>query len=72
MDGLDSLIRKTIESGELEVTYGQRKRITLTLEKEKISRLKEIAKLEKSYLRDVVSRIVGEFIEEYEEKKGEA
>jgi hypothetical protein len=67
-DGLDALIRRTIETSQLEVNYEARKRLVLTLEKEKLEKLKAIAKQEKTYLKDIIGRIVEEFLDEYQGK----
>ena len=69
--GLDSLIRSTIETSEMEVNYAARKRVTFTFEKGKLEKLKRIAKLEKSYMRDIIGQLLSEYIEDYESKKGD-
>lgn len=71
MTGLDALIRRTVESGEIErnVKDGV-KRLTVTFDKAKIAKLKRIARLEKAYLKDILGELVEDYIHQYEEKKG--
>jgi hypothetical protein len=70
MGGLDALIRRTIENSEIEVNYHVRKRVTFTFEKDKLEKLKKIAKTERAYLKDIIGKIVAEYIDKYEEEKG--
>jgi hypothetical protein len=69
--GLDILIRRTVERGEIEEdkTTGTR-RLTVTFDKEKLSKLKVIARMEKAYLKDILGDIVAEYIKKYEQRKG--
>jgi hypothetical protein len=73
LSGLDRLIRRTVESSDMRVeekpAYG-RKRLTVTFEKKKVEKLKKIARIEKSYLKDILGDLVADFIKEYESKKG--
>lgn len=70
-DGLDALIRRTIESSEIDLRYdGAKKRIAFSFEQEKLAKLKQIAKLEKTFLKDMIARIVADYIREYEQQKG--
>lgn len=70
-DGLDALIRRTVESTEIELHYDEsRRRVVLTFDREKLSKLKQIAKMEKTLLKDMISRVVADYIKEYEHKKG--
>lgn len=72
--GLDRLIRRTIESSDMSISEDKpsdgRKRLVVTFEKDKVEKLKKIARLEKAYLKEILSDLVGNFIEEYESKKG--
>lgn len=70
VSGLDSLIRQTIETTELEVNYEIKKRVTLIFDKQKLEKLKEIAKREQAYLKDLVNDLVEQYIDSYESKKG--
>lgn len=60
--GLDSLIRSTIETGQL-VEKSKKKRISFTFDENRIEELKEIAKQEKARVRDIVGELIAEYIE---------
>ncbi len=72
--GLDALIRQTVESSEMELNEQpdtpKKKRITFTFDKDKVEKLRSIAKLEKAFIKDIVDEIVSEYIKGYEENKG--
>lgn len=69
--GLDMLIRRTVEKGSVEADRKTgTKRLTVTFDKEKIQKLKRIARMEKAYLKDILGELVGEYIEKYESEKG--
>ena len=71
MTGLDVLIRRTIESGEVEENRREgKKRLTVTFDKSKIAKLKKIARIEKAYLKDILGDLVEEYINRYEQEKG--
>ncbi len=74
MTGLDQLIRRTIENSDMQVTEEKpgsgKKRLVVTFEKEKVDKLKKIARLEKAYLKEILNDLVANFIKEYESKKG--
>lgn len=71
-DGLDSLIRLTIETSQIELKYDDtKKRVAFSFDQEKLEKLKQIARLERKMLKDVIARVVGDYIREYEKKKGE-
>lgn len=70
VSGLDALIRRTLETGEAEINYEQRKRVTFVFEKNKIDKLKSIAKSQKMYMKDILKDIVEEYIEEFEKTGG--
>lgn len=66
VSGLDSLIRQTIEVREVRSNdKGKTKRITVAVERKNVDKLKEIARKEKIYLKDIVSEIVKEYIQSY-------
>lgn len=70
--GLDMLIRRTVERGAIEEDQATgTKRLTVTFDKEKLKKLKTIARLEKAYLKDILGKIVAEYIQEYEQQKGD-
>lgn len=69
LSGLDSLIRKTVEPKSMDLLEKPTRRLTLSFDHQKLEKLKSIARLEKTYLKNIIDEIVGEFIEEYEQKK---
>jgi hypothetical protein len=71
LGGLDMLIRRTVERGAVEEDQvtGTR-RLTVAFDKEKLNKLKIIARMEKSYLKDILGDIVEEYIRRYENQKG--
>lgn len=67
ISGLDALIRSTIEPQELEpLPEKNTKRVTLVIDKEKLSKLKTIARAERTYIKDIIDDMVSEFISQYE------
>jgi hypothetical protein len=64
--GIDALIRSTLETSEMEVQSGKTKRVTFFFDEGKVERLKAIAKQENIYMREVISRIVAEYLARYE------
>lgn len=71
MNGLDALIRQTVESSMMEVEPApalSKKRVTFVFDKQKLSRLKRIAKIERAYLKDIIGDLISEFIDDYEER----
>jgi len=71
MSGLDALIRATVEpTSRVDTKSKAIRRMTVAFDEEKLSKLKRIARMEKAYLRDVIDRIVAEYIDEYESEKG--
>ncbi len=63
--GIDALIRETVKTSKVEVPK-DKKRVTFIFEKDKIDKLKTIARLEKAYLKDIVNQLVSEYIAKYE------
>jgi hypothetical protein len=69
--GLDSLIRQTIDVSELTRDENSgKKRLTVAVDKGKLEKLKTIAKLENSYLKDIMVALIDEYISEYIQEKG--
>lgn len=61
--GLDSLIRQTVEQSEIKA---EKKRVSFTFETEKIDKLRQIAKLEKARIRDIVNELITDYIQQHE------
>ena len=73
LSGLDALFRRTIEKSEDEEEIKIErniKRVSFTFHKDRLLKLKTIAKMEKSYLKDIISEVVSEYIDDYEKKTG--
>ena len=69
MSGLDSLIRTTVDPSQTRYEELPTRRLTIVFDEKKLSKLKEIARMEKTVLRDIIDDIVAGFILEYERKK---
>lgn len=69
---LDMLIRNTVEPAKIEIEGQEpkRRRITLTFEPQKLEKLRNIARVERAMLKDIINDIVGEYIQKYEVDKG--
>lgn len=63
--GIDALIRSTLETSEIEIS-GKSKRVTFFFDERKLDKLKELARRENVYLREIVSRIVAEYVSRIE------
>lgn len=61
--GLDSLIQSTIDPDKIRKSTKNARRLTIMLDKEKVEKLKKIAKLEKTYLKYIIRDIVSEYLE---------
>ncbi len=66
LSGLESLLRKTIDSEELD--NETKRRIVVIIESGKVERLKSIAKAESLFLKDIIERCVNLFLDDYEHK----
>lgn len=64
--GIDALIRRTSTENreEFKSSSPLKKRLTFSLEKKKIEKLKDIAKAKKAYLKDIVDDIISQYLEE--------
>lgn len=69
LSGLDTLIRETVHPKSMDLLDKPTRRLTLTFDHQKLEKLKHIARLEKTYLKDIIDEIVGEFINDYEKNK---
>lgn len=70
MGGLDSLLRSTIDPAHIRLDSSSTRRLTLVFDEDKLKKLKSIARVEKTYLRDIIDEIVADFIKAYEQEKG--
>ena len=68
--GIDSLIRQTVDIGAIEQDELGKKRISFSVDRTKLDKLKTIARLEKAYLKDVLSKLIDEHIQKYIADKG--
>ena len=69
--GLDVLIRHTADLTKEEMmTTSFQKRVTFVYDREKIARLKSIAKKNKLYMKDIIGKAVSAWLEEYERDNG--
>ena len=68
--GLDALIRKTVDYTNAnfeEEDINQTKRLTISVNKRKLKKLKEIAKKEKVYLKDILGKLISEYVSKFNE-----
>ncbi|MCP3932948.1 MAG: hypothetical protein GY705_28080 [Bacteroidetes bacterium] len=70
LSGLDALIRRTVEDSTMELQQSAIKRVTFAFDRGKFDKLKSIAKTEKAYLKDILGKIVSQYIDEYEKEEG--
>ncbi|MCB0530766.1 MAG: hypothetical protein H6574_11060 [Lewinellaceae bacterium] len=71
MSGLDTLIRQTVDVRELtEDEQSGKKRLTVAIDREKLLKIKTIARLENAYLKDLMVQLIDEYIREYTTEKG--
>ena len=67
LSGLEALLRKTIDSEELD--NETKRRIVVIIDSGKVEKLKLIAKEESIFLKEIIERCVNLFLEDYERKK---
>jgi hypothetical protein len=71
LGGLDALIRQTVDVQEIATDEAAgKKRLTVAVDKNKLDKLKTIARLENSYLKDLLAGLIDEYIVEYKQRKG--
>lgn len=69
--GLDVLIRHTSNlSKEEMMTTSFQKRVTFVYDREKVAKLKSIAKENKLYMKDIIGKAVSAWLKEYERDNG--
>ncbi len=64
--GLDALIRETVDTSLVGFEHAPIKRFTIMFENKKIEKLKNIAKQERAFVKDLVGDVLTEFINNYE------
>lgn len=70
MEGLDALIRSTVEPSRVQFDqHAATRRLTLQFDERKLEKLKTIARMEKTLLRDIIDSIVEEYISRWEKEK---
>jgi hypothetical protein len=71
LTGLDALIRQTIDVQEITTDEASgKKRLTVTVDRSKLEKLKTIARLENAYMKDLLVHLIDEYIEEYTQERG--
>jgi hypothetical protein len=70
MEGLDALIRSTVEP-RVQFDQHSMRRLTVQFDERKLEKLKTIARMEKTLLRDIIDSIVEEYISRWEKEKRE-
>lgn len=66
--GIDSLIRSTVEGSIMQIeSTSNKKRVSFVFDKEKLKKLKSIAKVKKAYLKDVIDEVVAEYLSKHDE-----
>jgi len=62
--GIDLLIKGTLEGSKriVENVAPQKKRVTFILDKEKLAKIKSIAKSEQAYIKDIFDRVVSDYL----------
>ncbi len=69
--GLDALIRQTIDIQEINADeISGKKRLTVSVDKSKLEKLKTIARLKNAYLKDFLIEVLDGYIEDYVKEKG--
>jgi hypothetical protein len=71
LTGLDALIRQTVDIHEVVADENTgKKRLTVTVDKAKLEKLRTIARLENAYMKDLLVQLIDAYIEEYVQQKG--
>lgn len=67
-EGVDALIRSTLETSTMEIAPGKTRRVTFFFEPGKVEQLKALAKEENIFMREKISQIVAEYLEQFESR----
>jgi hypothetical protein len=68
LSGLDALICSTVDTSLMGLEHAPIKRFTIMFENKKIEKLKNIAKQERAFVKDLVGDVLTEFINNYEKQ----
>ncbi len=69
--GLDVLIRHTADMSREELmSTSFQKRVTFVYDREKVAKLKMIAKEERKYMKDIIGQAVSDWLRQYEAENG--
>ncbi|HRW74305.1 MAG: hypothetical protein H6568_09085 [Lewinellaceae bacterium] len=68
-EGIDALIRSTLETSTMEITPGKTRRVTFFFDANKVEQLKALARQENIFMREMISRIVDEYMSRYSSEK---
>ncbi len=62
--GIDLLIKGTLKGSKriVQQVAPEKKRVTFIIDKEKLAKIKSIAKSEKAYIKDIFDRVVSEYL----------
>ncbi len=71
LSGLDALIRQTIEPSSVRVAAQATRRLVVAFDEQQLQKLRQIAKLEKTYLKKIIVDLVEDYINTYETQKGD-
>ncbi len=71
LSGLDTLIRNTLKTASVTIDPKATRRIVVSFPEDKLSKLKTIARIEKTRLKQIINAIVEEYIKEYERDRGD-
>lgn len=75
MGGLDSLIRSTVDPNSIRITHtrtaegGNVRRISLAFKERQIEKLRKIANLKRTMLKDIIYQVVEEYINDFEQRE---
>ena len=69
LSGLDALIRGTLDADEDDELRAALKRVSFICDADKYEQLKAIAKKENTYIKDILSDMMYQYIREYRSKK---
>lgn len=67
-EGIDALIRSTLDTSTMEITPGKTRRVTFFFDADKVERLKVLARQENIFMREMISRIVAEYMARLEDQ----